>query len=217
MKNKIFFAEMALAMFILAAFICGMSSPAAAHCDTLDGPVIGDARKALAAKDVTPVLKWVKQKDEKAVRAGFAKALGARGKKNEQAAENQFFATLVRIHRAGEGAPFTGLKPAGEIEPVILEADKSIESGSSDALINLVTSDIAAGIKNRFERVAAAYKHKDESVEKGREFVEAYVEYTHYVEKLHQNAKGESVHAEHGKPSKLSSEHGAGAQHRHGH
>ncbi|MRR17609.1 MAG: hypothetical protein EG826_14260 [Deltaproteobacteria bacterium] len=211
-----FLAEMVLAMLIATALICGMSIRAAAHCDTLDGPVIGDARKALETKDVTPVLKWVKPKDEKAVRAGFAKALGARGKKNEKAAEDQFFATLVRIHRAGEGAPFTGLKPAGEIEPVILEADKSIENGSSEALVNLVTSDVAAGIRNRFERVAAAYKHKDENVEKGREFVAAYVEYTHYVEKIQQDATGKSAHAEHGGTPKHTSEHGAGVR-PHGH
>lgn len=217
MGKRIFSVKMFLAMFIATAFIFGMFSLAAAHCDTLDGPVIGDARKALAAKDVTPVLKWVKQKNEKAVRAAFEKALGARGKKNEKEAENQFFATLVKIHRAGEGAPFSGLKPAGEIEPILLEADKSLESGSSDALINLMNSEVGAGIRKRFERAAAAYKHKDESVEKGREFVEAYVEYTHYVEKLHQNAKSESAHAEHGKSSKLSSEQRGDAQHRHGH
>lgn len=202
MKKKICLAQMVLAMFIAAALICGMSSSAAAHCDTLDGPVIGDAREALATKDVTPVLKWVKLKDEKAVRAGFARALSARGKKNEKAAENQFFATLVRIHRAGEGAPFTGLKPAGEVEPVIVEADKSLESGSADVLVKEVTDAASAGIKKRFERTQAAYKHKDESVEQGRAFVEAYVEYTHYVEKLHQIATAGGAHDEHGHAAK---------------
>lgn len=121
------FSKDDLAMFVATAFIFGMFSFAAAHCDTLDGPVIGDARKALAVKDATPVLKWVKQKDEKAVRAAFEKVLGARRKNNQKLAENQFFADLIRIHRAGEGAPFSGLKPGGEIEPVLLEADKSLE------------------------------------------------------------------------------------------
>ncbi|MRR18330.1 MAG: hypothetical protein EG826_17955 [Deltaproteobacteria bacterium] len=202
MKKKMFLAQTVLAIFISAALICGISGRAAAHCDTLDGPVIGDARKALAAKDVTPVLKWVKQKDEKAVRAGFVRALGARGKKNEKVAEHQFFETLVRIHRAGEGAPFTGLKPAGEVEPVIIEADKSLESGSPDVLVKEVTDAASAGIKKRFERTQAAYKHKDESVEQGRAFVEAYVEYTHYVEKLHQVATGGGAHDEHGQAAK---------------
>lgn len=169
---------------------------AAAHCDTLDGPVIQDAHKALEAKDITPVLKWVKAKDEKAVKAAFQKTLAAKGA-NAEAAHNKFFATLVKIHRAGEGAPFTGLKPAGAVEPAVAEADKALASGSVDALVKLVTDDITAGIKKRYERAAAAYKHKDESIAQGREFVEAYVQFTHYVEKLHMNATGKGVHDEH--------------------
>lgn len=202
MKKKSISARTLLLVAIVTVLILGMHSFAAAHCDTLDGPVIQDARKALEAKDVTPVLKWVKQKDEKIVRAAYDSALSAKGKKNAEAAENRFFATLVKIHRAGEGASFTGLKPAGEIEPAIAEADKALENGSSDALVKLVTDDIAAGIRKRYERAAATYKHKDESVEQGREFVEAYVEYTHYVERLHLDAMGKASHDEHREGSK---------------
>lgn len=182
---------------------------AAAHCDTLDGPVIQDAHKALEAKDITLILKWVKAKDEKAVKAAFQKALAAKGA-NAEAAHNMFFATLVKIHRAGEGAPFTGLKPAGAVEPAVAEADKALASGSADALVKLVTDDITAGIKKRYERVAAAYKHKDESVALGREFVEAYVEFTHYVEKLHMDATGKGAHSEHKEQTK---QHGGHAGH----
>ena len=202
MKKKSILARMLLLVAITTVLTLGMYSFAAAHCDTLDGPVIQDARKALETKDVTPVLKWVKQKDEKVVRAAYDKALSAKGKKNADAAENQFFATLVKIHRAGEGASFTGLKPAGEVEPAIAEADKALANGSSDALVKLVTDDIAAGIRKRYEHAAATYKHKDESVEQGREFVEAYVEYTHYVERLHLDATGKVSHDEHGEGSK---------------
>ena len=179
---------------------------AAAHCDTLDGPVIQDAHKALDAKDITPVLKWVKAKDEKAVKAAFNKALAAKGA-NAEAAHNKFFATLVKIHRAGEGAPFTGLKPVGAVEPAVAEADKALASGSADALVKLVADDITTGIKTRYERAAAAYKHKDESVAKGREFVEAYVEFTHYVEKLHMDAIGKGAHDEHKSQAKQHSGH----------
>jgi hypothetical protein len=178
------------------ALTCAIPRNAAAHCDTLDGPVVQDARKALEVKDVTPVLKWVKPKDEKAVKAAFQKALAAKGA-NAEAAKSKFFATLVKIHRAGEGAPFTGLKPAGTVEPAVAEADKALASGSADALVKLVTDDISAGIKKRYERAAIAYKHKDESVAKGREFVEAYVDFTHYVEGLHMDATGKDAHGEH--------------------
>lgn len=193
----------------VVAVTFGTARNAAAHCDTLDGPVIQDARKALEAKDITSVLKWVKAKDEKAVKAAFNKALAAKGA-NTEAAHQKFFSTLVKIHRAGEGAPFTGLQPAGKVEPAVDEADKALAGGSADALIKLVNDDVTAGIKKRYERAAAAYKHKDESVAQGREFVEAYVEFTHYVEKLHMDATGKGAHGEHMEQSK---KHGAQTGH----
>lgn len=185
-----------LGISVCAAVVLGTFHDASAHCDTLDGPVVQDARKAIEAREISPVLKWVKPKDEKAVRAAFQKAL-AGGAKSPEAAKMAFFATLVKIHRAGEGAPYTGLKPAGAVEPAVAEADKALASGSSDALVKLISDDVAAGIRKRYEHAAAAYKHKDESVAQGRKFVEAYVEYTHYVERLYQVATGQGAHGEH--------------------
>lgn len=185
----------------VTALIITTPRNAAAHCDTLDGPVIQDARKAIDAKDITPILKWVKPQDEKAVKAAFNKVLASKSK-NQEETEHKFFATLVKIHRAGEGAPFTGLKPAGEVEPAVAEADKALASGSADALVKLLSDDIAVGIRKRYEHAAATYKHKDETVAQGREFVEAYVEYTHYVERLHLDATAKGAHGEHGKVEK---------------
>lgn len=202
-----------LSVVAALALMIGASTYAFAHCDTLDGPVVQDARKALAAKDVTPVLKWVQAKDEKGVKAAFAKAVAAQGKKQQEAEEKKFFETLVRIHRAGEGAPFTGLKPAGEVEPVIAQADKALLEGKPDGLLTMVTDAVSKGIRERYEKAAETYKHKDESVQKGREYVEAYVEYTHFVERIQQDAEGhaaahhgESAHKKHATP-----------KHEHGH
>ena len=218
MKKKSVLMQMLVVVAVSTVLALGIYSLAAAHCDTLDGPVIQDARKALESKDITPILKWVKQKDEKIVRTSFAKALSAQGKKTAEAAENQFFASLVKIHRAGEGAPFTGLKPAGEVEPAIAEADKALANGSFDALVKLVTDDVVAGIRKRYEHAAATYKHKDESVEQGREFVEAYVAFTHYVERLHLDATGKGAHDAHAEGSKHpANKHGADKEHKHGH
>ena len=189
---------------IISILLLATPHYAAAHCDTLDGPVIIDAKKAIQTKDITPVLKWVKPKDEKAVRAAFQKALS--NPKGAEAGEHSFFTTLVKIHRAGEGAPFTGLKPAGTVEPAVAEADKALASGSADGLIKLINDDVAAGIRERYDHAAATYKHKDDSVAQGREFVEAYVEFTHYVERLHQDATGKGAHSEH-------AEHGKGEKH----
>jgi len=182
-------------VLIAAAILTlGMYRFSAAHCDTLDGPVIQDARKALNVKDVTPVLKWVRSKDEKSVKDAFNKALAARGKKQQKSAETNFYETLVIIHRAGEGAPFTGLKAAGTVEPVIAEADKSLAEGSAETVVKLVTDAVAQGIRQRYEKAAETYRHKDESVQKGREFVAAYIEYTHYLERLHMDAGSVTGH-----------------------
>lgn len=201
MRHINLFTSSLLGISALAAVFLAAPRDASAHCDTLDGPVIQDARKAIEAKNITPVLKWVKPTDEKAVRAAFDKVLAGKAM-NPEAAEHTFFATLVKNHRAGEGAPFTGLKPAGAVEPAVAEADKALTSGSFDALVTLITNDVSAGIKKRFEHAAATYKHKDESVAQGREFVEAYVAFTHYVERLHQDATGTGAHGEHGKGEK---------------
>ena len=170
-----------------------------AHCDTLDGPVVETARKALASGDVTPLLKWVAADDEQMIRTAFQKTLEVRklGTQARDLADMYFFETLVRIHRAGEGAPYTGLKPGTAVDPAVALADKALESGSVDKLVNILTDATAKGIRERFHRALKAKKHADESVIAGREFVESYVIFTHYVEGLHSMIKGASEHHEH--------------------
>ena len=188
MSNR--FSRRVWSAVICISLLLGGYGYAAAHCDTMAGPVIQDARKALETRDVTPVLKWVRKKDEQAVKTAFDKAVAAKGKKNHESLEQEFFETLVKIHRASEGEPFSGLKPASEIEPAVAEADKSLSSGTADGLVKLVADAVVEGIRERYERAAEAARHKDDSVEAGRRYVEAYVEFTHYVERLHMDAKG---------------------------
>jgi len=180
-----------------------------AHCDTLDGPVVARARASLENGDVTPVLKWVKKENEKEIQELFNKTLIARkqGREAKELADMYFFETLVRIHRAGEGAPYTGLKAAGTVEPSVAAADKALQSGSADNLVKLVTEAAAKGIRERFAHTMETKKHADESIESGRKFVEAYVEFTHYVERLHMDASTLSGHTE--EPKKA----GAGEHH----
>jgi hypothetical protein len=171
--------------------------PVLAHCDTADGPVVAAAKVALAKGDITPVLKWVRPEAEPEIRAAFARALAVRGKGPEaQALADQFFfENLVRIHRAGEGAPYTGILPTGTpIEPAIALADQSLDSGNADKLVKAMTHHVEEGIRERFARAAAAKKMADASVDAGREFVEAYVEFTHYVERLHLDATTSATH-----------------------
>ncbi len=181
-----------------AAAILLLPGTVLAHCDTLDGPVVTDAKQALEKGDVTPVLKWVTKENEGEVRKAFEKALAVRSKGPEakELADLWFFETLVRLHRAGEGAPYTGLKPAGAAEPIVTLADKALEGGSVDGLAVHVGHTVANGIRKRFGAAAEAKKHADESVEKGRAFVGAYIEFVHYVERLNNAAAASAAHHE---------------------
>ena len=172
-----------------------------AHCDTLDGPVVTEAKVALEKGDVTPVLKWVKAENEDKIKTVFKKTLAARssGKEAKEIADLYFFETLVRLHRAGEGAAFTGLEPAGTIEPAVDAADKAVDVGSVDELAMEIGKSGEKAVRERFGRLMSAKKHKDESVGAGREYVEAYVEYVHFVEGLHNTITAVGVHHEHAK------------------
>src|SRR5512141_3144425 len=96
----------------LALVLAAAAAPLAAHCDSLAGPVITDARQALEKKDVTPVLQWVPAASEAEIRDALTKTLAARAASPEarDSADRWFFETLVRVQRASEGASFTGLK-----------------------------------------------------------------------------------------------------------
>lgn len=187
-----------LATLAAAGILLVLPRPVMAHCDTLDGPVVIDARSALEKGDVTPVLKWVKPAAEAEVRAAFAQAAKVRslGADAQVMADRYFFETLVRVHREGEGAPYTGLKPAGEVAPGIALADKALESGSLDALQKTLTEHLAAGLKERFTRAVETKKHAGESVAEGREFVEAYVVFIHYAEGLVNAIHGAAGHGD---------------------
>jgi len=167
-----------------------------AHCDTLDGPVVATARTALDKGDVTSLLKWVRPEDEKKIRGAFQKTLAMRDKGAEvkEFAEMYFFETLVRIHREGEGAPYTGLKPGEAVDPAVALADKALGNGNVDKLVNVLSNAMANGIRKRFQHARETQNHADDSVTAGREFVESYVIFTHYVEGLHGLIKGGAVH-----------------------
>ena len=78
MNKKRRFTGQRLAIFAAVMLIFTLPTQALAHCDTLDGPVVIDARGALEKGDVTPVLKWVQAADEAELREAFAKARAVR-------------------------------------------------------------------------------------------------------------------------------------------
>lgn len=196
MKKKVNLLKSTGVILLAAAIVWVLASRKIhAHCDTLDGPVVMVAKMALDKGDVASVLKWVSKKDEDEIRKAFEKTIAVRklSPQVKELADMYFFETLVRIHRAGEGEPYTGLKPAGSIvEPGILAADKALQSGTAENLVKEITSTISEGIRQRFNHVMEAKKHAEESIEKGREYVKAYVEFVHYVEALDKIASGQA-------------------------
>ncbi len=184
MKKRHKTIQKILQAVLAAIFVMTNVGSALAHCDTLDGPVVADARKALASGDVTPVLKWVSSGEEEEIKATFRHTLVVRklGDDAKKLADTFFFETLVRIHRAGEGAPYSGLKPGTSVDPAVALADEAIANKSVDKLSNVLSEALIGKLANQFSAVISSEQNADKSVETGREYVQAYVEFTHFAE-----------------------------------
>lgn len=158
-----------------------------AHCDSYDGPVIKEALTALKTNNVNPVLKWINEDQEKEIISLFNKTVKLRKGDKEvySIVEKHFLETLVRLHRETEGEPYTGLKPAGSVTPIIKMADQSLEKNNVNLLSSELTAHIQKVVKEKYEKAMLLSKTKDESVQKGREYVAAYVDYTHTLEGIH--------------------------------
>lgn len=162
-----------------------------AHCDTVDGPVVKAAKNALQTGNVNLVLIWVQQKDEPEIRAAFQQALVVRKQSSaaQALADRSFFETLVRVHRAGEGAPYTGLKPAGrDLGPAIPAADGAIATGAVGPVRDLLANAVQHGVQEHFAALRALQNYDPNDVAAGRRYVQAYVDYIHYVERLYEAA-----------------------------
>lgn len=180
--------QMILAGAGAGAAALGIASPAAAHCDGIDGPVVAAAQMALERGDPNLVLIWVQPMDEAEIRAAFAHAVKVRGLGPEarSLADRYFFETLVRVHRAGEGAAYTGLKPAGrDLGPAIPLADKAIASGSDRALTDYLARQTMAGVQAHFADLQKKRNFRAGDLAAGRDYVASYVTFIHYVEGLH--------------------------------
>ncbi len=157
------------------------------HCDTMDGPVVKAATLALDQGNVNLILPWVHHEGEARLREAFARALQARklGKEAAALADYWFFETAVRIHREGEGAPYTGLKPAGlDWGPVVPRADKAIETGNAKEVIDFLLHTVGTELEERFHKAMATKKYDQDDVAAARAFVQAtlgFVLYSHYL------------------------------------
>lgn len=184
---------------LLFLFMIFGTLPVSAHCDSYDGPTIKDAIKALETNNVNLVLKWITPEQEKEIIPLFNKTYSLKKGDKEVYAivEKHFFETLVRLHRETEGAPFTGLKPAGTTKKIVQLSDQALESKNVDDFLVKLNTHIGKVIKEKYEKVVALGKVKNDSPAKGREYVEAYVDYTHTIEAIHDIAEQGGGHSAH--------------------
>ena len=184
--------------FLLASVVASTlaaASPALAHCDSADGPVAGAALQALETGNVNLALPYAPASAEPEITAAFDMALEARddGDAARQIADRWFAETVVRLHRAGEGAPYTGLKPAGQdFGPVIPAAEEALETGDVAPLASLLAEATKQSLGERLEMARAVAEHGSaepasaEDVPSARERVSAEFAFIGYAEGIHQ-------------------------------
>ena len=190
----------AIGTFVAAATIMAiMPHSASAHCDTMEGPTVADGYKAIESGNVNYVLKWVQPKFEKDIKDKFNLIMKMKDLSPEakEVAEQYFFSELVRVHRAGEGASYDGLKPLGiPVDEVVEAADKSIADGSLAPIKELhlegvIPEERMPEIEERFKKVMSLKNYDVNDLESGREYIESYVSFFKYAE-------GEEENGEHG-------------------
>src|ERR1035437_8006597 len=178
-------------MLFLASFVFIFTNTASAHCDSMEGPVVKASQKALETGNINYVLIWVQAKDEKEIKEMFDKVNKVRslGHEAKELADMYFFETVVRLHRMGEGEGYAGLKPVGyKPEKGIEVADIAIETNSIDKLL--------AGLDKKHQ---SKKNYCLNDVKAGREYVEAYVRFIHYVETLYSGEENKMKEHNHNK------------------
>ncbi len=182
---------MRLALRVLAAAAASVAlalavvRPARAHCDTMDGPTVADGRRALETGEANHALKWVDEAHEPELGEAFELARRVRvlGDDARELADRYFLDTLVRLHRAGEGESFTGIRPSGvPIDQRVVAADRSIAEGDLGALEPLVPEHRLPELRRRFDRVLATKEFDVHDLDAARAYVAAYVGFFHLAE-----------------------------------
>ena len=173
------------AFVIIAAAVVLRPQRASAHCDTMDGPTAKDGIKTLETGNLALARKWITADGEAELESVFERALAARklGAAAQDVADRWFLENLVRIHRAGEGAAFTGLQPAGvPIDKKVAAADRSIEVGNLEPLTGLIPDERWPELERRFATVLERKDYPVDDVDAGRHYIEAYVHFFKFAE-----------------------------------
>lgn len=178
------------------------------HCDTLDGPVVKAARLALERGSVHLILPYVPKQSEPELRRAFDRAVRVRvlSPEAKETVDYWFFETAVRLHRAGEGAPYTGLKPAGlDPGPAVPRAERAVETGRLEEISRFLHDTLEEQLHHRFHLMLERRNYDEHDVDAARAYIQAmlgFVVYAHAVYTAlhtspHEHGPGEAAHAEH--------------------
>lgn len=162
-----------------------------AYCEALEEPLVRDAREALTRHKVELALKWVKKDRDSEIRTAFDRAIKERESNpaTREATDKIFFEILGRVHCEGENFPFLGKNPAGpNVHPIRQAIDRSLSTDEPDDLTQMISGEVAQGIRERFNKVRQFEPGQQDNVDIARKYVDAYVDYVDYVEKVHQDA-----------------------------
>ena len=157
------------------------------HCDSLDGPVVRAAHMALVHRDVNFAFPYAPASAEEEVRAAFTRAMHVRDLDPlaRELGELHFFETVVRLHRQGEGAPFTGLKPMGlDVGPIIPLAEEAAYTADPGPLLDALHNELDRAIVHRVAEISRLGIQPD-GVPQEREHVEAMLGLQVWAHKLH--------------------------------
>ncbi|MGE5540143.1 MAG: DUF6448 family protein [Gemmatimonas sp.] len=189
-----------LAILITAAALLAGPRAAFAHCDTVDGPVAHAVAKALDTGNVYLVLPYAPADAEPELKASFAEARKVRalGPDARALADRSFLETAIRLHRAGEGVAYTGLKPGGiDFGPMIPAAERAVETGDLQPVRAVVAEEVEHALGERLAHVRELQKASREpsseaDVDAARERISAELGFITYAEAVHQLLLGKA-------------------------
>lgn len=196
-KSPMFRAVMAVVLVAVGISSAFLSvTPAQAHCDSAKGPVATAAHQALESGNVNLILPYVKPDAETELTAAFKEASAVRktGRTAKQLADRYFIETAIRLHRAGEGAPFAGVTDE-ETPQAIVVADNAMANGSMTEIYTLLDEAIKKSVEDRYQVVVKTRTEAKElnTVEAHRERVEAELNFEKFIYELYTAASNNGV------------------------
>lgn len=188
-------------LLIIGLTLFLMPIKASAHCDTYDGPTATDARKSLETGNINYALKWIFPEGEEELKKIFELSRKVRvlSPEAQELADQYFQESLIRIHRAGEGAPFDGMKPSGvPVDLRVAVADKSLEVGNLSPFEGVLTKEEVEALWGKFQRALELKDYDVNDLDAARKYIEAYVIFFKTAEgEEHEHGHREHGHDEH--------------------